>query len=62
MKMFSKFIIYTTIALSIAGCGTSTMKPNYLSADMDLMRIGGDKPKGYGAGDHQYGILLPPSR
>jgi len=45
MNMFCKVLVGTAIAVSLAGCGLSTMKPNYTSTNTDLLRIGGDKPE-----------------
>jgi hypothetical protein len=44
MKKLCMFFIYGAIVTSITGCGTATMKPNYSTANADLLRIGGDKP------------------
>ena len=44
MKKLCTFFIYAAIAVSLTGCGMATMKPNYSSANTDLMRIGGEKP------------------
>ncbi|MDR3629509.1 MAG: hypothetical protein P4L42_04160 [Desulfocapsaceae bacterium] len=44
MNAFCKLFICAGIAVSLAGCGLGTMKPNYTSTNNDLLRIGGDKP------------------
>ncbi len=44
MKRFCVFFICAAFAVTVAGCGMSTIKPNYTSTNPDLMRIGGDKP------------------
>jgi len=44
LKKLCTFFIYAAIAVSVAGCGMATMKPNYSSTNTDLMRIGGDRP------------------
>jgi hypothetical protein len=44
MNTFGKVFIGAAIAISLAGCGLNTMKPNYTSTNTDFLRIGGDKP------------------
>ena len=44
MNRLCRFFLYTVIAVSVAGCGMATIKPNYTSTNADLMRIGGDRP------------------
>ena len=38
------FVCITLTTVLLAGCAT-TLKPNYISNNPDLMRIGGDKPQ-----------------
>ena len=44
MKRVCTLFIYAAVAVSLAGCGMATMKPNYTSTNADLLRIGGDRP------------------
>lgn len=44
MKKVWILFICAMVALAAAGCGTATIKPNYTSADTNLMKIGGEKP------------------
>lgn len=44
MNRFYKLLICAALAMTLAGCGMATIKPNYASTNPDLMRIGGDKP------------------
>lgn len=47
MNKMCKFALYAAISVSLAGCGvfgTTTIPPNYTSANPDLMRIGGEAP------------------
>ena len=38
------FFLCAAVAVTITGCASTTMKPNYTSTNTDLLRIGGDKP------------------
>lgn len=44
MKKFGLFLLCMTLATAVAGCGTTTVNPNYSSANPDLMVIGGEAP------------------
>jgi hypothetical protein len=44
MKKNRIIFICFVFAVAISGCTTSAIKPNYTSTNMDLMRIGGEKP------------------
>ncbi len=44
MYTFCKVFICAAIAVAMAGCGTTTIKPNYTSTNADLLRIGGGEP------------------
>ena len=44
MKKKFFLTVCTGLVITISGCGVSTINPNYTSSNMDLMRIGGDKP------------------
>ena len=44
MKKLGLLFLCASIAATITGCGTTTVNPNYSSADPDLMVIGGEAP------------------
>jgi hypothetical protein len=44
MKRLILFFMYATVTFALAGCGTTTINPNYSSANPDLMFIGGEPP------------------
>ena len=44
MNKLCMFFVYTALAITMAGCGAATIKPNYTSIDVEMMRIGGDTP------------------
>ena len=44
MKRVCACAVYVMAALALAGCGATTIAPNYHSANPDLLRIGGDTP------------------
>jgi hypothetical protein len=44
MNKICMFVIYAAIAVTLAGCGTTTINPNYTSTNPELMRIGGETP------------------
>ena len=44
MKKIAALLVSATVAAVLAGCGTTTINPNYTSANPDLMRIGGNEP------------------
>jgi len=47
MNKICTFFAYAALAVTLSGCGmfgTSTINPNYTSANPELMRIGGDAP------------------
>ena len=48
MNRFYVFFTCAALAVTMAGCGFGTIKPNYTSTNVDLMRIGGDKPNDKG--------------
>jgi hypothetical protein len=37
-------LAYAAVAVALAACGTTTIPPNYTSANPEFMRIGGDSP------------------
>jgi hypothetical protein len=45
MNKICMFCVYTAITITLAGCGAATIKPNYTSAQPELMRIGGETPE-----------------
>jgi hypothetical protein len=38
------YFVCAAIAVSMSGCASSTIRPNYISTDIELMRIGDEKP------------------
>jgi hypothetical protein len=44
MKKLCVYCASAALALTLAGCGATTINPNYSSANPELMRIGGDAP------------------
>jgi hypothetical protein len=44
MNKLCIFSVYAAFAISMAGCAAATIKPNYTSIDVEMMRIGGDTP------------------
>ena len=46
MKKVRLFFMYATVATAVAGCGTTTINPNYSSANPELMFIGTEAPAG----------------
>ena len=47
MNKMCIFCVYAALAVTLAGCGmfgTTTINPNYTSANPELMRIGGETP------------------
>jgi len=44
MNKLCMFFVYAALAITMAGCGAATIKPNYTSIDVEMMRIGGDTP------------------
>lgn len=44
MNKLCIFFVYAALAITMAGCGAATIKPNYTSIDVEMMRIGGDTP------------------
>jgi hypothetical protein len=44
MNKFRMFSVCLAIAVIVSSCGAPTIRPNYTSTDVDLMRIGGEKP------------------
>lgn len=44
MNKLYMFFICAAIAITMTGCGATTIKPNYTSIDVEMMRIGGDTP------------------
>ncbi len=47
MNKMCMFFVYAAIAVTLTGCGmfgTTTINPNYTSANPELMRIGGETP------------------
>lgn len=44
MNKLCIFSVYAALAITMAGCGAATIKPNYTSIDVEMMRIGGDTP------------------
>ena len=47
MNKMCAFLVYAVIAVAMTGCsyfGTTTIPPNYTSANPELMRIGGEAP------------------
>ena len=44
MKKLGLLFLCASIATTVTGCGTTTVNPNYSSANPDLMVIGGEAP------------------
>jgi hypothetical protein len=44
MKKVCVLAVYTVVALTLAGCGATSIAPNYQSTNTDLLRVGGDIP------------------
>jgi len=44
MKKLCMYFGCAAVAVIINGCAATTITPNYVSADPELLRIGGDKP------------------
>jgi len=44
MNKLGRFALYTVFAVTLAGCGAATVKPNYTTTHTDLIRIGGEAP------------------
>lgn len=44
MNKLGIFTVSTILAVTLAGCGAATVKPNYTTTHTDLIRIGGEAP------------------
>jgi hypothetical protein len=44
MNKLGRVTVSTILAVTLAGCGATTVKPNYTTTHTDLIRIGGDTP------------------
>ena len=44
MNKVAAVLVYAAVAAALAGCGATTINPNYTSANPELMRIGGEAP------------------
>jgi hypothetical protein len=44
MNKIGILALFTVLAVTLAGCGAATVRPNYTTTHTDLIRIGGEAP------------------